>query len=145
MSEEEKQNWLEELASSPVGGRYIPSASGLVTTFNLIDADKKPARVKKTFEGKKTEKDQWEVILHKLSFRKKAYREVLEDNNPKKLEKIDAFEEGAECILELSKTASKELATFMLKEKINSDDLIKYLRMGEGFDTEYSFKKVTPL
>jgi len=141
MSEEENENWLEELASESVGGRFIPSASGLVTIFKLVDPSEKPARVKKDYEGTKSQKDQWNVILHGLSFQKPAYKVVLEDNNPKKLEKIDACEKGKEYILELSRTASKALAQFMLDEKITSEDVIKYLRKGEGFDTEYFFKR----
>lgn len=143
MSEEKKTNWLEDLAVLDVGGNYVPSAEGLIVTFKLIDHTEEPKEVQKTFEGKPAGiKKQWQVIIHGLSFNKKLYKELLSDKNPKKLEAIENFQKGKSTVLELSKTASKQLAIFMLKEEITSDDLIKYLRTGDSFDTEYQFKKL---
>ena len=143
MSEENKANWLEELAALDVGGNYVPSAEGLIVTFKLVDATEAPKEVQKTFEGKPAGiKKQWNVIVHGLSFNKKLYKELLADKNPKKLDIIENFVKGKETVLELSKTASKQLAIFMIDNKIVSKDLIKYLRTGDSFDTEYQFKKL---
>ena len=142
MSEEKKTNWLEDLAILDVGGNYVPSAEGLIVTFKLIDHTEEPNEVQKTFEGKPAGiKKQWKVTVHGLSFNKKLYKDLLADKNPDKLEMINDFQKGKETILELSKTASKQLAIFMLEKKITSNDLIKYLRTGDSFDTEYQFKK----
>ena len=139
---DENEDWLEELANAQVGGNFVPSAEGLIVVFSLIDPSKKPAEVKKTFEGKSAGiKLQWAVIVHEIKFHKSAYREVLEDKKPKKVQYIDDFVTGEETILELSRTASKQLATFMIAEKITGEDEIKYLRLGDSFDTEYKFKK----
>lgn len=139
---DEKRGYLEELANAQVGGSYVPSAEGLIVIFSLVDIDEEPSEVKKTFEGKSAGiKRQWKVIVHELKFHKNAYREILEDKKPKKIEYIDDFVLERETILELSRTASKALAQFMLDEKIESGDQIKYLRLGDSFDTEYKFKK----
>jgi len=139
---DEKRAWLEELANAQVGGNYVPSAEGLIVVFSLVDAYEEPIEVKKTFDGKAAgTKKQWKVIVHELKFHKNAYREVLEDKKPKKIEYIDDFVLESETTLELSRTASKALAQFMLDEKIDSGDKIKYLRLGDSFDTEYKFKK----
>ena len=138
---DEKRAWLNELANAQVGGNFVPSAEGLIVIFSIVDVDAEPSEVKKTFEGKTAgTKRQWNVIVHELKFHKNAYREVLEDKKPTKVEYIDDFELGNESVMELSRTASKALAQFMLDKKIESGDKIKYLRLGDGFDTEYKFK-----
>ena len=143
MSEEKMPEWLEDLANLDVGGgNYVPSADGLIIVFSLVDHTEEPAEVKKTYEGKDVGvKKQWKIFVHKLEFHKDAYREILSDKKPKKLETIEKFPNDTEAILELSKTASKELAKFMIAEKITSKDVIRYLRLGDSFDTEYKFRK----
>lgn len=141
MSEEKEANWLENLAILDVGGNYVPSAEGLIVTFKLLDHTEEPQKVAKTFEGKPAgHKFQWKVTVHGLSFNKKLYKDLLADKNPTKLEAINKYEKGKETILELSKTATKELAKFMLENDVTSTDLIKYLRTGDSFTTEYQFK-----
>lgn len=148
MSEEKKEGekpaYLYELAKLDVGGNYVPSADGLIVTFKLVDPTKKYIEVEKSYEGRKSIKHQWDVTVHGLSFNKKAYREILTDSEEgvKKLKRIDEFEKGNIAVLELSKTASKQLGLFMLENDITSKDLIKYLRTGTGNKTQYAFKKL---
>jgi len=143
MSEEKVPEWLDDLANLDVGsGNFIPSAEGLIVIFTLVDHTEAPLEVKKTFDGKDAGvKKQWKVFLHGLEFHKDAYREILSDKKPDKLKKIEDFPKNIEAILELSKTASKELAKFMIAEKITSKDVVRYLRLGDSFDTEYKFRK----
>lgn len=140
----EENNYLIELSKLDVGGNYVPSADGLIVTFKLVDHTKKYTEVEKTYEGKKNVKHQWAVVVHGISFNKKAYREILTDSEEgiKKLKRIDEFEKGNESVLELSRTASKQLGVFMLENKITSEHLIKYLRTGTGGKTQYAFKKI---
>ena len=138
----EKRGYLEELANAQIGGNFVPSAEGLIVIFSIVDIDEEPVEVKKTYEGTSAGvKRQWKVIVHELKFHKEAYRGVLEDKKPTKVKYIDEFERESESLMELSRTATKALAQFILDEDIKSGDKIKYLRLGDSFDTEYKFKK----
>lgn len=139
---DKNENYLEELSNIQVGGNSIPSASGLIVIFNLVDGSKRPGEGIEKYEGKSNKKYYWEVYLHELKFHKDAYRVVLEDKKPEKLKYIEEFQVDRECILKLSPTATKQFSQFMLDEKITDLDNIKFLRLGEASDTEYKFKKI---
>jgi hypothetical protein len=137
-------NWLDELSNLAVGGRFIPSAEGLVVSFQIIDLSERPTLVDKKYEGKEFQKYQWNVIFKGSKWHKDAYKEILEDkkDGEKKIKNIEALEEDAEYILELSKTATKQLSAFILEAEISEKDTIKFIRIGTSNDTEYKFKKL---
>jgi len=140
---EENENWLEEFANMSVGGRYLPSAEGLVYTFIVPDLKTKPKEIIKDYEGNKSKKKQWNIVLKAWKWHKDAYKEILEDKKggEKKLNSIDALEVDAKYLLELSLTASKQLGAYILANKVTNTDEIKFIRLGSSYDTEYKFKK----
>ena len=138
------KNWLDELSNLAVGGRFIPSAEGLIINFQVIDLSVPPDLVDKKYEGKEFQKYQWNVMFKSKKWHKLAYKEILEDKKggEKKIENIDALEADTEYVLELSKTATKQLSQFIKENEITEEDTIKFIRIGTSNDTEYKFKKV---
>ena len=138
------KNWLDELSNLAVGGRFIPSADGLIINFQIIDLAVPPDLVNKKYEGKEFQKYQWNVMFKGTKWHKQAYKEILEDKEAgeKKIKNIEALEEDTEYILELSKTATKQLSQFIQDAKITEKDTIKFIRLGTSNDTEYKFKKL---
>lgn len=136
-------NWLDELSNLSVGGLFIPSAEGLVIIFKVIDLSKPPELVDKKYEGKEYQKYQWNVQLESVKWHKDAYKEILEDKEKgkEKIKQIDELEMDKEYILEISKTATKQMSQFIKENEITEKDSIKFLRLGTSNDTEYKFKK----
>lgn len=137
------RDWIDKLSNMAVGGLYIPSAEGLVITFHVVDLDNEPELVNKKYEGNEYEKYQWQVILESVKWHKPAYKEILEDkkDGDKKIQQIDALETGSQYILELSKTATKQLSAYIKEANITEKDSIKFMRLGTSNTTEYKIKK----
>lgn len=131
---------IEELAKIEVGGNFLRFDNGFEFNYQIVNFE--PEEVEKEYQGKKSSsKFQWKILLKDITIINKKITDYIQEVNPDKYEKILAQELNKSYILELPKTASKELAIFCLENQIKVSDQIKMTRTGDKTNTKYLFNK----
>ncbi len=130
---------LEELAKIEVGGNFLRFDNGFEFAFQIVNFE--PEEVEKEYQGKKSTKFQWKILLKDITVINKKITDYIQEVNPDKYKKILAQELNKSIVLELPKTASKELAIFCLENQTKVSDQVKMTRTGEKSNTKYLFNK----
>jgi len=129
---------LEEMAKMEVGGNFLRFDNGFEFTFQIANFE--PEKVDKEYQGKKAgEKFQWRILLKDITVINKKITEYLQEINKEKYDKIIKQDLNKAYLLELPKSASKELAVFCLENQIKLSDSIRMSRIGEKSNTKYLF------
>jgi len=132
---------LEEVAKIKIGGNFLRFDNGFEFAFKLVNFE--PNEVEKEYQGKKSgTKFQWFILLQDIAIINKKIADYIQEINSEKYNKIVGQELNKEYILELPKTASKELAIFCLENQIKTSDRVFMTRTGEKSNTKYIFKKM---
>jgi len=131
---------LEEMSKMEVGSNFLRFDNGFEFTFQIVNFE--PEEVEKDYQGKKAgSKFQWKILLKAISIVNKKITDYIQETNKEKYEKILSQELNKNYLLELPKTASKELAIFCLENQIKISNSIKMSRTGEKSSTKYLFNK----
>lgn len=129
---------LEELAKMNVGGNFLRFDNGWEFIFQVVNFE--PEEVDKEYQGKKAgTKFQWNVLLKDIKINNQKIVDYKSEINPEKSELILAQELNKAYTLELPRGATKELAKFIIDNKVKKSNPISMVRKGEKSDTTYHF------
>lgn len=129
---------LRELAQMKVGGNYLRFDNGWEFIFQVVNFE--PIEVEKEYQGKKTgSKYQWNILLKDIKISNQKIVEYKQEINPEKSELIIAQELNKAYVLELPKSATKELAQFIIDNNVKKSTQISMIRTGEKQKTKYNF------
>ena len=129
---------LKELAKMSVGGNFLRFDNGWEFIFQVVNFE--PIEVEKEYQGKKAgSKFQWNVLLKDIKINNQKIVDYKTEINPEKSELIIAQEFNKAYTLELPKGATKELAKFILDNKVKKLTQISMVRKGEKSNTTYHF------
>ena len=132
---------LEEMAKKEVGGNFLRYDNGFEFTFQIVSFEIE--EMEKEYQGKKSgTKYQWRILLKNISIINNKIVDYIKEVNPEKYDKIVNQETNKTYVLELPKTASKDLAIFCLDNQIKISDQLKMTRTGEKAATKYLFNRI---
>ena len=129
---------LKELAQMNVGGNFLRFDNGWEFIFQVVNFE--PIEVDKEYQGKKAgTKFQWNILLKDIKINNKKIVDYKTEINPEKSELIISQELNNAYTLELPKGATKELAKFIIDNKVKKLTEISMVRKGEKANTTYHF------
>lgn len=129
---------LKELAKMSVGGNFLRFDNGWEFIFQIVNFE--PIEVEKEYQGKKAgHKFQWNILLKDVRINNQKIVDYKMEINPDKSKKITEQEFNTAYTLELPRGATKELAQFILDNKVKHSTEISMVRKGEKSNTTYHF------
>jgi len=145
---QEKRPWYEEAKDAPIaGGLFLPIAYGFeyLLKFEDVNDPRNDQEVnKKDMQGNDTVKYWYYVILAGVRGKTSIIDAFVEEGllKQEKVDKIKALEKKKEYLLEIPKTARKDLGAFIVESKLKSGETFTMKRTGKGGQTKYLFTKV---
>ena len=145
---QEKRPWYEEAKDAPIaGGLFLPIAYGFeyLLKFEDVNDPRNDQEVnKKDMQGNDTVKYWYYVILAGVRGKTSIIDAFVEEGllKQEKVDKIKALEKKKEYLLEIPKTARKDLGKFIVESELKSGEAFTMKRTGKGGQTKYLFTKV---
>lgn len=144
---QEKKPWYEDASTAPIAGSpFLPIGNGFeyYLKFEDINSPEQDQEVEKQdLQGRTIKKYWYKVVLAGVRVANKTLVDALQYEYPEKVERIKALKAKEEYILELPKTARRDLGIFILKSKLKSGEAFSMMRTGKGGRTRYVFKRLS--